>query len=118
MTFNEFTIGEIQVAEVISPDICITNTQDVLDLMGEIQADTYIFHTHHFETDFFDLSTRKLGEILQKFTNYRIKVAIIGDFSMYPSSTLKDFIYESNKVGEYLFVSSLDEVKKKWGKSS
>ncbi|MBD7967000.1 DUF4180 domain-containing protein [Paenibacillus sp. Sa2BVA9] len=36
------------------------------------------------------------GAILQKFTNYRVKVTIIGDFSMYPSQSFKDFIYECN----------------------
>jgi len=117
MKINRFSIDQLDVAEVISDSILITSTQDVLDLMGEVQADAYIFHTHNFEPDFFDLSTRKLGEILQKFTNYRIKVAIIGDFSIYPSATLKDFIYESNRVGEYLFVASIDEVIQRWKKS-
>ncbi len=44
--------------------------------------------------DFFDLSTRLAGEILQKFINYHVKIAIIGDFSIYTSKSLKDFIYE------------------------
>lgn len=114
MNIHKLTINKLDVVEIISDEIVISSTQNALDLMGEVQTDAYIFHTHNFELDFFDLSTRKLGEILQKFTNYRIKVAIIGDFSVYPSHTLKDFIYESNRVGEYLFVSSLDEVKKKW----
>jgi hypothetical protein len=102
--------------EVVSTDILIKNTQDVLDLMGNYPADAYVFHTHNFEDDFFDLSTKKLGEILQKFSNYRIKVAIIGDFNKYPSKTLKDFIYETNKFGDYLFVPSMEEVEKKWQK--
>lgn len=46
---------------------------------------------------FFDLKTRLAGDILQKFINYRVKIAIIGDFSMYTSKSLKDFIYECNK---------------------
>ena len=37
------------------------------------------------------------GEILQKFSNYRVRLAIVGDFTPYSSKSIKDFIYESNK---------------------
>jgi len=114
MKTNIITIGSLQVAEIISDAVLIQDTQDVLDLMGEVQADAYIFRDYNFEPDFFDLSTKKLGEVLQKFTNYRIKVAIIGDFDKYPSAVLKDFIYETNRQGDYLFVSSLEDGIKRW----
>ncbi|MCG8570426.1 MAG: DUF4180 domain-containing protein [Spirochaetes bacterium] len=35
-------------------------------------------------------------------------MAIIGDFSIYSSKSLKDFIYESNKTGQVIFVDSLE----------
>jgi hypothetical protein len=54
--------------------------------------------------DFFDLSTKIAGEILQKFINYRKKIAIIGDFSIYTSKSLKDFIYECNKGKDIFFL--------------
>ena len=40
--------------------------------------------------------------------NYRLQVAIIGDLSaaIAKSTALRDFIYESNKVGQMLFVDS------------
>ena len=56
--------------------------------------------------DFFKLSTCFAGEILQKFINYHIKFAIIGDFSCYSSKPLKDFIYESNHGKDVFFVST------------
>ncbi len=42
------------------------------------------------------------GEILQKFVTYKAKLAIAGDFSVYTSKSLKDFIYESNN-GNHIF---------------
>lgn len=105
-----------QLSEVISNEILIRNSQDALDLYGAVYSDYIILHEHNFEKDFFDLSTRKLGDILQKFTNYNAKLAIIGDFTKYKSETLKNFIYESNKHGDYLFVPSIDEVKQMWSK--
>ena len=56
--------------------------------------------------DFFDLKSGIAGEILQKFSNYRIRLAIVGDFSKYTNKSLKDFIYESNKGGQINFVDS------------
>ncbi|HQE49580.1 MAG TPA: DUF4180 domain-containing protein, partial [Fervidobacterium sp.] len=51
--------------------------------------------------EFFDLSTRLAGEILQKFVNYNIKIAIVGDFSKYTSKSLRDFII--NRRGDSNF---------------
>jgi len=59
--------------------------------------------------DFFRLKTGLAGEILQKFVNYRMKIAIVGDFSIYTSKSLKDFIYESNKGKHIFFVPSEKE---------
>ena len=59
--------------------------------------------------DFFVLSTRLAGEILQKFINYGGRIAIYGDFSKYTSKPLKDFIYESNKGKDVFFVESKEQ---------
>jgi len=114
MKFREIILKDKVIAEVLEEGVVIRNSQDVLEVMGECQADGYVFYTHHFEDDFFDLSTKKLGEVMQKFANYRVKMAVVGDFSRYPSKTLKDFIYESNRMGEYLFMGTIEEVIKRW----
>ena len=59
--------------------------------------------------EFFVLSTGIAGEILQKFINYRKKVAIVGDYSGYTSKPLKDFIYESNNGNSIYFLPNIDE---------
>lgn len=61
---------------------------------------------------FFDLKNGMAGELLQKYSNYRMQFAIVGDFSKYTSKSIQDFIYESNKVGHISFVSSLTEALK------
>ena len=58
--------------------------------------------------DFFILSTGVAGEVVQKFVNYRYRLAIIGDFSGYTSKPLHDFIYESNN-GHHLYFVADDE---------
>lgn len=59
--------------------------------------------------DFFILSSGLAGEILQKFVNYGVKLAIYGDYSKYTSKPLRDFIYESNQGKDAFFVATEHE---------
>ncbi len=63
--------------------------------------------------DFFILSTQLAGEVLQKFINYRVKMAIYGDYSRYTSKPLHDFIYESNQGNDFFFVATKEEALEK-----
>ena len=62
-----------------------------------------------YYSDFFDLSTKIAGDILQKVSNYNKRLAIIGDYSNVKSKALKDFIYESNKTKQVIFVDEVEE---------
>ena len=100
------------IAELISDQIEINNSQDALDLMAEcsyMDAAKIVIHEKNITAGFFDLSTCIAGDILQKFSNYNVRLAIIGDFSKFNSKSLKDFIYESNKVRRVIFAGSREE---------
>ncbi len=43
---------------------------------------------------------------MQKFVNYDMKIAILGDFSSYKSKSLRDFIYESNNGNNVFFLDN------------
>jgi hypothetical protein len=108
-------INDISIAEVISDDIIINETQDALDLMADCGyhgSGKIILKEENIIPDFFDLKTGKAGDILQKFSNYKVQLAIIGDFSRYKSKSLRDFMFESNKHGRINFVNSIEEAKK------
>lgn len=111
---NLIKSGNTQISEIISDDVIIKTPQDALDLMANVSTNHIVLYEHNFDEEFFDLSTKIAGEILQKFTNYFVKLAIIGDFEKYPSESLKAFIYESNINKSYLFLPTLEEVKKTW----
>ncbi len=109
------TVNNITVAEVTETDL-ITKPEDILDLMADSRyndAGSMIIHSKDLGPEFFDLKTRVAGEILQKFSNYRMKLSIVGDFSNIKSKSLKDFIRESNRTGTITFVASVDEALKK-----
>ncbi len=115
MKIELHTINNTKIAEVISDDIVIKSTEDGLDLLGNLyyqDFDKIVIHEKNITPDFFDLKNGIAGEILQKFSNYRVRLAIIGDFTRYSGKTIKDFIYESNKVGQINFVSSTSQALK------
>jgi hypothetical protein len=101
-----------KIAEIMPGKILISEPGGILDLMAEAgmnDCSKLIIHSGSLHPDFFDLKTKLAGEILQKFSNYRMKLAIIGDFSDIKSKSLRDFIRESNRTGIIAFVSSLEE---------
>lgn len=112
MTIKPHTINNTKIAEVTSAGILINGAEDGLNLLGDIyyqNFDKIILHEENITPDFFDLKKGIAGEILQKFSNYRVRLAIVGDFSKYSSNSLRDFIRESNKGRHVNFVGSLAE---------
>ncbi len=106
ITKNGFTIA------VLDKTVKIKSVQDTLDLMADVciggQCTGMILYSESLEKAFFDLKTGFAGEILQKFSNYYFQLAIIGDFSVDKSKSLKDFIYECNQGRLVFFKSSLE----------
>lgn len=110
MNIETHTINDTRIAEVMSEDIIINSVEDGLDLLGNLYYegfDKIIIYEKNITPEFFDLKTGIAGEILQKFSNYRIPLAIIGDFEKYQSKSIKDFIFESNKSKHINFVNTL-----------
>ena len=98
--FISHTIGKAMVAEVAANDMLLTVPEDVNDLLGNAYYqgfDGMIISADKISPRFFDLKTRLAGEILQKFSTFQMRLAIVGDFSVFPSESLKSFIYESNR---------------------
>jgi hypothetical protein len=112
MIIQSHEINNIKIAKIISDEIIIQSAEDGLDLMGNIYYqgfDTLILHEKNIAPEFFDLKTKMAGDILQKFSNYRIGLTITGDFDKYESKSLKDFIFESNKTKQVNFVHTLED---------
>lgn len=110
--------SNIEIAIVSSSEILLTDVQSALDFMATVQYETgcsyIILNKSAICEDFFNLRTKLAGEILQKFVNYHVKIAIIGDFSTYTSKSLKDFIYESNNGNDVFFLANEKEAIKKF----
>lgn len=103
--------GNTQIAEVITTEMLIKNSEDALQLLLDLYYqgfDRIIIHEKNITPAFFDLKNGIAGEILQKYSNYRVRLVIVGEFTKYQGKSLKDFIYESNKGKQVNFLESTE----------
>jgi hypothetical protein len=86
----------------------VRSAQDFLDLLiwgSEHGTELYLLMDTNFTPEFYDLSTGLAGEILQKVSNYRVRLAIFGSFQMVVSRRFREFMTESNKGSSVCFLS-------------
>lgn len=117
--FHEYNGARI--AELSGAVQQVHTVDDAVDLLGNAEymgAKRIVVHQTQLHPDFFELKTRLAGEILQKFSNYRMQLAIVGAFEALPGRSLRDFIYESNRQGRILFVDSLEEAIEKLSRNT
>lgn len=107
------------VAIVTCDEPVIVDVQSALDLMATVRYETdcgaIVLPKAGLTEAFFDLKTTLAGQVLQKFVNYQMKLAIVGDFSGYASKALRDFIHESNSGRQIFFLPTEAEAVTKLG---
>ena len=117
MEIEPVTVNGTPVAVVCGEGKLITDAQSALELAMSVKyaagADRFAISKKQVCGEFFVLSTGIAGEILQKLCNYRVKIAIFGDFSHYTSKPLHDFIYESNNGDSCFFTATKEEALQK-----
>ena len=110
MTFEKITTSVTALRAWESP---VSSPSEGMELIAsaryETGCDALILPKEALSEDFFRLSTGLAGEVLQKFVNYGMKLAIVGDFSHYTSKPLQDFIRESNRGSDFFFTPTRQE---------
>ncbi|MDX9845350.1 MAG: DUF4180 domain-containing protein [Tenuifilaceae bacterium] len=112
MTIETHTVSGKRIAELASDTLHISSIDDIPDLLGNLYYQEFsriIIHERSIIPAFFDLKTGIAGEVLQKFSNYRMRLAIVGNFEKFTSKSLRDFIRESNQGSTVNFVGSVAE---------
>jgi hypothetical protein len=93
----------------------LSSEHDAITLIGDAMgsgADIVVVPASRFSDDFFALETQLAGNLVQKFVNYGIRLAIVGDISerIAKSKSLHDFVYEANRGERIWFVGSVEEL--------
>ena len=110
-----YELHGVRVLECAAEGPRLRNGRDAVDLIGtafEHRAALIVLPVERLDDDFFRLRTRIAGEIIQKFVNYRLRLAIVGDISRHldESSALRALVNESNRGKEVWFIASLEEL--------
>jgi hypothetical protein len=97
----------------------IASGQDAVDVIATAlgRADVVAVPVGRLDERFFELRTGLAGEVLQRFVNYRLRLAVIGDISPYvaASTALRDLVFESNRGRHAWFVADLDDLDARLG---
>lgn len=115
MTGSFLELNGIKIYKV-SPDGPELRTgSDAVDLISaasEHRAAIIAIPVERLGDGFFELRTRIAGEIVQKFSMYGWRVAIVGDISerIAMSQSLGAFVVESNRGHDLWFVTNLQEL--------
>jgi hypothetical protein len=94
-----------------SAQAIIGNANDVLDLLalgGEHETNLFFLKETDFDAAFYDLKSGLAGEIVQKFSNYRVRAVIVGSFGSVRSKRFQEFMAESNKGNQLRFMQEKD----------
>ncbi|MFV0400204.1 MAG: DUF4180 domain-containing protein [Oscillospiraceae bacterium] len=117
MNINYIENNGRRVAVLEEPGWVLESVQDALDLMTDVRilgdSDSLILLRENLPEEFYELKTGLAGEILQKYTNYGFRLAIVGNFSDVTSKSLNDFIRESNRGSQVFFLPTVEEATEK-----
>jgi hypothetical protein len=90
----------------------VRSEQDALDLIAAAfqGAEVVAVPAGRLDENFFVLRTRFAGEVMQKFVNYRLILAVVGDITAYTarSAALAALVRESNDSDHVWFVADLN----------
>ena len=103
-------VGDREVVEVVEDALCLQNDREFLDLTASLRADDFLFRKEHFDAAFYDLRSGFAGEVMQKISNYGLRMGVVGDFSSIDSRSLRDFIRECNAGRRVVFLDSREAV--------
>ena len=104
------------IVEFTAEGIIIDTPDDWTDLFPDLGRTAAIIKRENMHPDFYDLKTGFAGALLQKFSTYSKRLAITGDFSAIQNNAFSDFMYESNKTGQIIFVPAAADALRVWGK--
>ena len=114
MSANELTTIQGTPALVLPEDGAPLDTVEAAtEMVGEAawgQVEIVVIPVGRLTDDFFELKTGFAGDVAQKFVNYRLRLAIVGDIEsrVGESVSLRAWVTESNRGRQLWFVPSRD----------
>jgi len=98
----------------------LRSERDAIDIVGAALSERcklVVLPVERLDDAFFSLKTRIAGEIIQKFVNYELRLAIIGDIARHveASTALRDFVFETNRSNQVWILADRAELERRLG---
>ena len=119
MSANELTTIHGTPALVLSADGALLDTiEAATEMIGDAawgQVELVVIPVERLTDDFFELRTGLAGEVTQKYVNYRLRLAIVGDIEarLADSVSLAAWVAESNRGRQLWFVPSFEALEER-----
>jgi hypothetical protein len=116
MELNIQVKNDQQFVEAESQELFVKNPSEinsVLETCLSHRINRVLLYSENLSNDFFDLKTGMAGEILQKFRNYGIHVALILNSELNLSTKFRQLMSEEN-LGNYFRFFSTREAALEW----
>jgi Domain of unknown function (DUF4180) len=115
MPAKSYELHGVRVLECDPNEKQLRNYNEAVELIGkafESRASLIVVPAECLDDDFFRLSTRIAGELIQKVVQYRQRLVIVGDISRHlaESSALRAFVLEANRGKEVWFLATREEL--------
>lgn len=115
MADSSFEFNGVRVLDCDANGAKLRNDRDAVDIVGEAlsqRCKLVVLPIERLDESFFSLKTRIAGEIIQKFVNYELRLAIVGDIARHvdASTALRDFVLETNRGRQVWFVADRAEL--------
>lgn len=96
----------------------IADASSATDVIGEAlgeRAELVAIPAERLAPEFFDLRTGVAGDIAQKFVNYHVRLAIVGDIAGHldTSKSLSSWVAESNRGTDLWFCPTFDNLRER-----
>ena len=109
------TIGGSPVVVVPTDGPVFATTTDATEVIGDAfahEAQTIVIPVERLPDEFFELRSGYAGEVTQKFANYRLRLAIVGDVAerVAESESLTAWVAESNRGTQLWFAPTFAEI--------
>ena len=115
MADSSFEFNGVRVLDCDANGAKLRSDRDAVDIVGEAlsqRCKLVVLPIERLDESFFSLKTRIAGEIIQKFVNYELRLAIVGDIARHveASTALRDFVLETNRGRQVWFVADRAEL--------
>jgi hypothetical protein len=107
-------VEELAGVRVFVSDVAVADDRKAVQLIAqahyEHDATWVAVEADRLGDEFFELRTGRAGAIAQKFVDYRLGLAVVGDISekLAASKSLTEWVRESNRGRHLWFVPDLD----------